>query len=59
MKLGGYWNYYDKDYKWNYQNPNINLNYTRTKFMSIGMSEEEAEKHINSGYIDLATLNRT
>ncbi len=53
MKLGGYWNYYDKDYKWNYQNPNINLNYTRTKFMSIGMSEEEAEKHINSGYICL------
>lgn len=53
MGLGSYWNYYDKDYKWNYQNHNINLNYTRTKFMSIGMSEKEAEKYINSGYICL------
>lgn len=57
MNLGGYWNYYDKSYKWNYQNPLINLNYTRSKFIGIGMSEEEAEKYIKSGYVCLEQVD--
>jgi len=53
MGLGSYWNYYDKQYTWNRPNKCVNLEYTRSKFISIGMSEEEAEKYIRSGYICL------
>jgi len=53
MGFGSYWNYYNKEYTWNCENRNVNLEYTRSKFLGIGMSEEEAEKYIRSGYICL------